>query len=79
MSRIGNVDSQLVLLVGSIQTRELFMSGEFESLQLPACFTGVVRLFPLPNLVLFRVSSSRCIFLSRAVGRWWKALSRQMN
>ena len=29
------------------------MSGDFESLQLPACFSGVVRLFPLPNLVLF--------------------------
>lgn len=29
------------------------MSGDFESLRLPTSFTGIVRLFPLPNLVLF--------------------------
>jgi Lon protease-like protein len=29
------------------------MSGDVENLQLPLSFTGIVRLFPLPNLVLF--------------------------
>ncbi len=29
------------------------MSGDFENLQLPPRFSGIVRLFPLPNLVLF--------------------------
>jgi hypothetical protein len=47
------------------------MPGDFECLRLPACFTGVVRLFPLPHLVLFP-GVIQPLYFELPIGRWWR-------